>query len=178
MFYSGLGQRNGFHAPLDIASPSVAPMVRSRLDTVSAVQGENIFLKIDAEGHDLEVFKGASGLLDKIRYVLLEVAPTPQAHGAFFCVQEAAKTNRMNEKPPAPLWLAGIYCVTFAGPLWHTVRGLVRDRDARWLWHVPPSLGGVVGDAWGVWTYKRRGRDEKLIAKLKPKQDLKQDGKS
>jgi hypothetical protein len=43
---------------------------------------------------------------------------------------------------------------------------------------VPASLGSVLGDAWGVWTYKRHGQDEKLIAKLKPKQDLKQDGKS
>ena len=42
-----------------------------------------------------------------------------------------------------------IYCVTLAGPIWHTVRGLIRDGDPRWLWHVPASLGSVVGDAWG-----------------------------
>jgi glycosyltransferase involved in cell wall biosynthesis len=96
----------------------------------------------------------------------------------FLRVQKEAKTNWMKEKPPVPLWLAGVYCFTFAGPLWHTVRGLVHDRDARWLWHVPASLASVLGDAWGVWTYKRHGQDEKLIAKLKPKQDLKQDGKS
>jgi glycosyltransferase involved in cell wall biosynthesis len=85
----------------------------------------------------------------------------------FLRVQEEAKTNWMKEKPPVPLWLAGIYCVTFAGPLWHTLRGLVRDRDPRWLWHMPASLGSVLGDAWGVWTYKRRGKDKSLIAELK-----------
>jgi glycosyltransferase involved in cell wall biosynthesis len=91
----------------------------------------------------------------------------------FLRVQEEAKTNWMKEKPPVPLWLAGIYCVTFFGPLYHTARGIVRDGDWRWLWHTPASLGSVLGSAWGVWTYKRHGRDEKLIAKLKPKQTLK-----
>ena len=91
----------------------------------------------------------------------------------FLRVQQEAKTNWMNEKPTVPLWLAGVYCVTFAGPMWHTLRGLIRDRDARWLWHVPASLGSALGDAWGWWTYKRRGKDKTLIAKLKVKQTLK-----
>jgi glycosyltransferase involved in cell wall biosynthesis len=91
----------------------------------------------------------------------------------FLRVQQEAKTNWMKEKPPVPLWLAGVYCVTFAGPIWHTVRGLIRDGDPRWLWHVPASLGSVIGDAWGVWTYKRRGQDKTLIAELKVKQTLK-----
>jgi hypothetical protein len=79
----------------------------------------------------------------------------------------------MKEKPPVPLWLAGVYCVTFAGPLWHSLRGWIRDGDARWLWHVPASLGSVLGDAWGVWTYKTWRSDRNLVAKLKPKQTLK-----
>jgi glycosyltransferase involved in cell wall biosynthesis len=91
----------------------------------------------------------------------------------FLRVQENAKTNWMKEKPPVPLWLAGIYCVTFLGPICHTFRGMICDRDVRWLWHVPTCLASVLGNAWGVLTYKRHGRDEKLIAKLKPKQNLK-----
>jgi glycosyltransferase involved in cell wall biosynthesis len=91
----------------------------------------------------------------------------------FLRVQEEAKTNWMNEKPPVPLWLAGVYCVTLAGPLWHSLRGWIRDRDPRWLWHVPASLGSVLGDAWGVWTYKTGRSDRNLVAKLKPKQTLK-----
>ncbi|HTY88359.1 MAG TPA: glycosyltransferase family 2 protein [Candidatus Acidoferrum sp.] len=93
----------------------------------------------------------------------------------FLRVQEEAKTNWMKEKPPVPLWLAGVYCVTFIGPLWHTLVGLVRDGDPCWRWHVPACFGTVVGDAWGVWTYKRRGRDKRLIAELKVKQTLKRD---
>ena len=42
-----------------------------------------------------------------------------------------------------------------------------------WFWHVPASLGSVLGDAWGVWTYKTRRGDRNLVAKLKPKQTLK-----
>jgi len=91
----------------------------------------------------------------------------------FLRVQEEAKTNWMKEKPPVPLWLAAVYCVTFLGPLWHTLRGLVRDRDAGWLWHVPASMASVLGNAWGVFTYRRRGKDKKLIAELQVKQNLK-----
>ena len=91
----------------------------------------------------------------------------------FLRVQQEMPVNWMKESPPVPLWLAGVYCVTFVGPLWHTLRGLVRDRDPRWLWHVPTSLGSVLGNAWGVVTFKRRGQDKKLIADLLVKQTLK-----
>ncbi len=91
----------------------------------------------------------------------------------FLRVQQEMPVNWMKESPPVPLWLAGVYCVTFVGPLWHTLRGLVRDRDPRWLWHVPTSLGSVLGNAWGVMTFKRRGQDKKLIADLLVKQTLK-----
>src|SRR4029077_18613428 len=50
----------------------------------------------------------------------------------FLRVQEEARTNWMKEKPRVPLWLAAVYCVTFIGPLWHTLRGLVRDHDLCW----------------------------------------------
>lgn len=91
----------------------------------------------------------------------------------FLRVQEEAKTNWMRERPPVPLWAAAIYCVTFAGPIFHTIRGIFRDRDLRWFWHLPTCLGSVLGNAWGVWTYKRRGQDRRLIAELRVKQTLK-----
>ncbi len=91
----------------------------------------------------------------------------------FLRVQKEASTNWMREKPPVPLWLAALYCVTLIGPLWHTVRGLVRDRDPRWLWHLPASPASVLGNAWGVFTYWRRGADKQLIADLQVKQKLK-----
>jgi glycosyltransferase involved in cell wall biosynthesis len=91
----------------------------------------------------------------------------------FLRVQQEMPVNWMKENPPVPLWLATVYCVTFVGPLWHTLRGIVRDRDARWLWHVPACLGSVLGNTWGVVTYKRRGQDKALIADLHVKQTLK-----
>jgi glycosyltransferase involved in cell wall biosynthesis len=91
----------------------------------------------------------------------------------FLRVQEETKMNWMKEKPPVPLWLAGVYCVTFIGPIYHTAAGLLRDRDACWLWHLPACLGSVIGNAWGVWTYKTRRGEKNLVARLKPKQTLK-----
>jgi len=98
----------------------------------------------------------------------------------FLCVQEEMPVNWMKEKPPVPLWLAAVYCVTLLGPLWHASRGIIRDGDVRWLWHVLASPASVLGNAWGVLTYKQRrndrgkGPDEKsLIAELQVKQELK-----
>ena len=96
----------------------------------------------------------------------------------FLRVQEEMPVNWMKEKPPVPLWLAAVYCVTFLGPAYHTLRGIVRDRDARWLWHLPACLGSVLGNAWGVLTYRRRRHEtgtggQSLIAELQVKQGLK-----
>jgi glycosyltransferase involved in cell wall biosynthesis len=85
----------------------------------------------------------------------------------FLRVQAEMPVNWMREKPPVPIWLAALYCVTFVGPIWHTLVGLMRDRDWRWLWHVPASIASFVGDVWGVLTYRRRGGDHTLIAELK-----------
>jgi len=87
----------------------------------------------------------------------------------FLRVQEEMSANWMKEKSPMPLWLAAFYCVTFFGPLWHTLRGLIRDRDFRWLWHLPACPASFLGNMWGVWTYKRRGQDKSLIAELQVK---------
>lgn len=91
----------------------------------------------------------------------------------FLRVQEEAGTNWMKERPPVPLWLAAVYCVTFAGPIFHALRGILRDGDWRWLWHLPACPASVLGNAWGVWTYRRRGKSKKLIAELQVKQTLK-----
>jgi len=79
----------------------------------------------------------------------------------------------MKEKPPIPGWLACLYCLTFIGPIYHVVRGMVRDHDLRWLWHVPASIGSVAGLAWGILTHKMRSQDKRLIADLQVKQTLK-----
>jgi|GEM_PF-249125 len=91
----------------------------------------------------------------------------------FLRVQQEMPVNWMKEKPPVPLWLAALYCVTFLGPLWHTLRGLVRDRDVRWLWHTPACAGSFLGNGWGWWTFRMGGRNQKSIADLQVKQTLK-----
>ena len=91
----------------------------------------------------------------------------------FLRVQEEMPVNWMKEKPPVPLWLAGVYCVTFFGPLWHTLRGLIRDGDPCWLWHLLASPGSALGNGWGVWTYHSRRGEKNLVSKLKPEQGLK-----
>ena len=55
-----------------------------RLDELWGRQGfsaKNAFLKIDAEGHDLEVIKGATGILDRIPLIMAEVASVPRFEG-------------------------------------------------------------------------------------------------
>lgn len=91
----------------------------------------------------------------------------------FLRVQEEMPANWMKEKPLVPLWLAAFYCVSLFGPLYHTVRGIGRDGDPRWLWHLPACPASVLGNAWGMWTYRTRRGDKKLIANLKPEQFLK-----
>jgi glycosyltransferase involved in cell wall biosynthesis len=101
----------------------------------------------------------------------------------FLQVQEEMPVNWMKEKPPVPLWLAAAYCVTFFGPAFHTLRGIFRDGDTRWFWHLLASPASVLGNAWGVLTYKqRRGKKgsggQSLIAELQVKQELKKELKN
>ena len=91
----------------------------------------------------------------------------------FLRVQKEMPVNWMKEKPPVPLWLAATYCVTVIGPLFHIVRGIFRDGDWRWLWHLPACPASVLGNAWGVLTYKLRGHDKNIIADLHVDQKLK-----
>jgi glycosyltransferase involved in cell wall biosynthesis len=91
----------------------------------------------------------------------------------FLNVRGEVKTSWMREKPPVPGWLACVYCATFAGPIYHTVLGLIRDRDWRWCWHLPASIGSLAGLVWGILTFKLRSKEKKLIAQLQPRQTLK-----
>jgi glycosyltransferase involved in cell wall biosynthesis len=91
----------------------------------------------------------------------------------FLRVQKEMPVNWMKERPPLPLWLAAVYCVSFFGPAFHTLRGILRDGDFRWLWHLLACPASVLGNAWGVLTDKRHGKDKKLIARLQVNQKLK-----
>lgn len=90
----------------------------------------------------------------------------------FLNVTGDTQVSWMHHRPPVPGWLACLYCVTFVGPLYHTLRGWWRDGDARWLWHLPASLASAWGIVWGYYTHKTRGQEKGLIGKLQPKQTL------
>lgn len=92
----------------------------------------------------------------------------------FLRVQQEQPTNWMKERPPVPPWLAALYCATFIGPIYHTVVGVLRDRDGRWLWHVPASVASLLGVVWGLWTFRARKDSRRLVAELQVKQTLKQ----
>lgn len=78
----------------------------------------------------------------------------------------------LEQKPPVPGWLACAYCVSFVGPAWHVLLGLARTGDVRWLWHFPACLASVGGAVWGLVTHRLNSKDQKLVAKLQPKQKL------
>lgn len=91
----------------------------------------------------------------------------------FLNVRSEVPITWMSQKPAMPGWLACLYCVSFLGPLYHTLQGLLRTGDPRWLWHLPACLGSVLGAAWGYQTQRCHPKDKKLIARLQPKQHLK-----
>jgi len=57
---------------------------------------------------------------------------------------------QVQEEMPVPLWLAAVYCVTFFGPLWHALRRIVRNGDARWLWHLLAGPASVLSATRGA----------------------------
>lgn len=79
----------------------------------------------------------------------------------------------LEQKPAVPGWLACLYCATLIGPVYHAVVGMFRDRDARWLWHVPASVVSLAGAVWGYFTHKVHSKDRKLVSNLQPRQTVK-----
>ena len=75
----------------------------------------------------------------------------------YFNVRAETNVSWIQQKPAVPAWLAALYCGSFIGPMYHTLAGLIRDRDWRWLWHVPASLGSLAGTIWGGQTQRARG---------------------
>lgn len=90
----------------------------------------------------------------------------------YFNVQAETKVSWIKHKSAVPGWVAALYCATAVGPLYHTLLGLARDRDPRWLWHVPTCWASLVGTLWGWQTQRSRGKDRN-IHDLKVDQTLK-----
>jgi glycosyltransferase involved in cell wall biosynthesis len=74
--------------------------------------------------------------------------------------------------PAVPGWVACLYCVTLAGPLYHTIAGLIKTRHRAWLWHPVASVASVLGIAWGALTYFTAPRNADSEAGLQPVQKL------
>ncbi|MBL9168709.1 MAG: glycosyltransferase family 2 protein [Verrucomicrobiales bacterium] len=91
----------------------------------------------------------------------------------FLAQRHQKKVSWTQFQPTVPGWLACLYCGTLIGPLYHTLRGLVRTGNPAWLWHSVVSFSSVLGISWGVLTYWFRGRDQSAEAALQPKQQLK-----
>ena len=89
----------------------------------------------------------------------------------FLNVQGDTDVSWLKQKPPVPGWMACVYCISLVGPLYHSLLGLLRDRDVRWLWHLPASLGSIAGTTWGWFTQRSRGGNRKL-GDLQVKQTL------
>ena len=65
---------SGLHPHLKEPVLETFKVPRQRLDQFWKWDAKSAFLKIDTEGHDLEVVKGASGgVLDKVQFIMLEV---------------------------------------------------------------------------------------------------------
>jgi len=94
-----------------------------------------------------------------------------RAMAHFFNVRAQSQTS-WAARPAVPGWLAALYCVTVLGPLYHALRGIARDHDIRWLWHVPASLMSLLGILWGYQTHRFGRHRKRLIAELQPRQTL------
>ncbi len=123
--------------------------------------GKREWLRVRSRGVHHYYVQTLAGFVQKRRRAMVH----------FLNVRGDTDVSWMKQKPPVPGWLACFYCVSFFGPLWHTVLGLARDRDARWLWHLPASLGSIAGTVWGWFTHRARAKD-KSIADLQVKQTL------
>ena len=96
-----------------------------------------------------------------------------RAMAHYFNVRARSKVSWASSKPAMPPWLAALYVVTLLGPVYHTLRGIVRDRDWRWLWHTPASLASLAGIFWGWQTQRANAGNRRLVAELQVEQTLK-----
>jgi len=90
----------------------------------------------------------------------------------FFDMQKQHGFSWTERKPRIPGWLAVLLCVTVIVPVWQMIVRLVRTGDRRWLWHPWTCFFSAWGVISGAWIYWRRGKDEKLIHSLQPRQKL------
>jgi len=72
---------SGLHRNLSLPTVETFKVRTERLDRIWNWNASRAFLKIDTEGHDLEVVRGASGVMDKIRLIMVEAVLNPRYEG-------------------------------------------------------------------------------------------------
>ncbi len=125
-----------------------------------AQKGRGEWLRIRAQGVHHYVVGGLSDFIRKRRRQTFH----------FLAQRDQKKVSWTQFRPRVPGWLACLYCATLVGPLFHTVRGLIRTRHPAWLWHPVACVASVFGITWGVLTYLTRGKDQAAEAALQPRQ--------
>jgi len=76
------------------------------------------------------------------------------------------------QRPQTSPAIACVYCATFIGPIYHTLRGLVKTGDMRWLWHPVACCASLLGLVWGFVTYLLSPKTADAEARLQPVQKL------
>jgi len=80
----------------------------------------------------------------------------------YFNVRAETRVSWMKHQSAVPAWAAALYCGTFLGPAYHTLLGLARDRDWRWLWHPLACPASLLGTLWGWQTQRARGTERNI----------------
>src|SRR3954469_15063977 len=79
-FNSLLGAAPVMEAQLGRTEASAIEVPVVRLDE-TGLEGQSIYLKTDAQGHDAQVIEGAVGILDRVQVIQIELAVTPIYEG-------------------------------------------------------------------------------------------------
>jgi glycosyltransferase involved in cell wall biosynthesis len=122
--------------------------------------GRREWLRIRGRGVHHYLVKGIGDFIRKRRR---------QAYHHLSLRQKHPNTWTSQQPQTSPL-LACLYCATFIGPLFHTIRGLLRTGDRLWLWHPVACCASLFGLAWGVVTYAISPRTADAEASLQPVQ--------
>jgi glycosyltransferase involved in cell wall biosynthesis len=127
-----------------------------------ALAGKHEWLRLAGRGVHHHVVKGVWDFTRKRRR---------QAYHFMSLRGRAPDTWTAHGPRTTPL-LACLYCATFIGPLYHTLRGLLQTGDIRWLWHPVASLASLGGLVWGVATYTFSRKTADSEARLQPVQKI------
>lgn len=120
-------RRYGDHIRTEGTEPVRVCRLDSLTDSYAALEtARSIFLKIDTQGHDMAVLEGASGILDRVTLLQMEVAGIPIYHGVPRIAESLARVAELG------FLLTGIFAINVD----HESGALV-EADARFVRAAP-----------------------------------------